>query len=452
MDLSFSSMHSGFARVVPLLRAGALLAGVLLPGAVSAAEYRVGEQEVHISADEVIDDDLVVQAERIVIEGLVNGDLVAAGQQVTVRGRVKGDLIAAARDLSIDGRVGDDLRVAAYALELGPNARVADDAFSAAFSTDGESGSRIAGSWHLLGYQARLAGRIGENLLGGTKALELAGKVKGDVRVAVDPDSDRPDLVFSLVPTSLDLPRLDPGLVIRENAVIGGNLDYQSSEEAQIESGADVRGEVGFSHREVGEGAREDSRGGIRWSLHLRRLVSLLAVALLLVWLAPSVLPGLWARVEQAPLRSLGWGAGVSLAVAVAAAVVAALTAVAAGLVGALTLGGLAPPLIATGVLLELAILTPFLSVAVYLPPVLAAWGVGHWILRRWRPEWLPGPWRSLGVGALAYVLVVAFPGLGTAIALAIALLGVGALTLQIVDGGGASPPSEAPSATASSP
>lgn len=101
----------------------------------------------------------------------------------------------------------------------------------------------------------------------------------------------------------------------------------------------------------------------------------------------------------EQPLPSLAWGTAAAASVAVVAAVIGVLTALAAGILGGLTLGGLAPPFIGIGLLLELALLTPFLIVALYLPPILVGSIVGRWALERYRPDWLGVTAAPLAVG-----------------------------------------------------
>ena len=120
--------------------------------------------------------------------------------------------------------------------------------------------------------------------------------------------------------------------------------------------------------------------------------------------------------------------------VASAAAVIGILTALAVGVLGALTLGGLAPPFLGVGLLLELALLTPFLIVALYLPPILVGSVAGRWTLARYRPDWIRVTAAPLAVGLALYVLACALPLIGGALFGGAALVGLGAIALWVRD------------------
>src|SRR4030065_362907 len=116
---------------------------------------------VIIEADEVIDDDLYVAANKFTLNGTVEGDLVVAGSTIEINGTVEGDLIAAGQSIVVNGTVEDDARMAGYGLTVG--GKVTDDLIVAGFSLEHKSGANLG--WHLIfaGYQALLAGDVAEN-------------------------------------------------------------------------------------------------------------------------------------------------------------------------------------------------------------------------------------------------------------------------------------------------
>ena len=145
-----------------------LLVGLLIVPSVWAVESQSGDQVI-IGPDEVVDDDLYATANQVVVEGTSRGDLVAFGQSVTVDGTVEGDLIAAGQSVEIGGEVDDDARIAGQALLLGDGASVGDDLIAAAYSLKNEPESNVGGTLWYAGYQALLAGTVGEDLAGGRK-------------------------------------------------------------------------------------------------------------------------------------------------------------------------------------------------------------------------------------------------------------------------------------------
>ncbi len=97
-----------------------------LPGWAVAIDFRSGT-DVVIASGTVVDDDLYVAAATLTIDGTVTGDVIAAARTITINGTVEGDLFAAAQTVTINGAVGDDARITGSALQLGPDATVADD-------------------------------------------------------------------------------------------------------------------------------------------------------------------------------------------------------------------------------------------------------------------------------------------------------------------------------------
>ena len=86
---------------------GLVLLGLLvfgLTGSAWAADFRGGDYIV-IDADEVIDDDLFITANRVEVEGTVKGDLFVTGQEVVINGQVEGSLLVTGQTLDINGNV-----------------------------------------------------------------------------------------------------------------------------------------------------------------------------------------------------------------------------------------------------------------------------------------------------------------------------------------------------------
>ena len=76
-----------------------LLAALFWPSPrASAADIRTGDHVI-VAADEIIDDDLVISANLIEINGTITGDLIATGSQIVVRGAVGGSAALAAQSI-----------------------------------------------------------------------------------------------------------------------------------------------------------------------------------------------------------------------------------------------------------------------------------------------------------------------------------------------------------------
>src|SRR5205085_8909779 len=102
---------ANFSRVVQGLLMGLALLIALAPTQTFAAEPLQGN-DVTVSRNQIINDDLYAFGGTVTIQGRVNGDVVAMGGTVTVNGPASGDLLVAGGTVSVAGRVGRSGRVA----------------------------------------------------------------------------------------------------------------------------------------------------------------------------------------------------------------------------------------------------------------------------------------------------------------------------------------------------
>ena len=71
----------------------AALCAVVLPPPAAAADTEHGKPNYTLAAGQVVKTDLIVAADRTVIDGDVDGDLIAWSRNITVNGHVKGDVL-----------------------------------------------------------------------------------------------------------------------------------------------------------------------------------------------------------------------------------------------------------------------------------------------------------------------------------------------------------------------
>jgi cytoskeletal protein CcmA (bactofilin family) len=275
----------------------AALAALLLGGGALAAEVSNGDV-YRLAANQVVEDDLVVTAREIYIDGTVKGDLVAMGSVVQVNGTVEGDAMIAAADVQIAGTVADDARVAGAGVTI--SGHIGDDLFMAAGGSQTvgypltisgrsiEQGARIAdsasigGSVYLGAGTARVAGTITEDLKAGAGALALAGTVKRNADIS------------------------SSALNISPDAHINGRLSYTATQETAVPPGA--AGDVRFVPQPPAQSQADRGLGGqlLRFVLVL---LGFAAVSWLLLRFAPSSVrrpaAALAARPTQAGLYGL---------------------------------------------------------------------------------------------------------------------------------------------------
>ncbi len=408
----------------------ALLAVLLVTSPGWAVESQSGDQVI-IGPDEVVDDDLYATANEIVVEGTVRGDLVAFGRSVTVDGTVEGDLIGAGQSVEIGGEVDDDVRIAGQALLLSEDASVGDDLIAAAYSLQNEPESNVGGTLWYAGYQALLAGTVGEDLAGAANALTLGGEIGGDADVDVDgEEGGAAPPAFVPVP-QVPIPTVEPGLTLTDSALIGGNLTYQSSTEAQIDPGARIEGDVVREERPVEEEEEEAARSPLTETVldALGSLVALVLVGLLLVWIVPGWIRHRAYTVLERPLASLGWGLLGLVAFLILGIVVLVVTILLAIVLGLLTLGGLVALIIVLGLLAEAALVLAFWISTGYLAQIVVSFLAGVLLVEAIRPGRGRGRVLPLVVGLILYVVLRAIPVLGPLVGLAVVLLGLGAIS-----------------------
>ena len=408
----------------------ALLAVLLVTSPGWAVESQSGDQVI-IGPDEVVDDDLYAAGNDIVVEGTITGDLVAFGRSVTVNGTVEGDLIGAGQSVEIGGEVDDDVRVAGQAILLREGASVGDDLIAAAYSLQNEPESNVGGTLWYAGYQALLAGTVGEDLAGAANALTLGGEIGGDADVDVDgEEGGAAPPAFVPVP-QVPIPTVEPGLTLTDSALIGGNLTYQSSTEAQIDPGARIEGDVVREERPVEEEEEEAARSPLTETVldALGSLVALVLVGLLLVWIVPGWIRRRAYTVLDRPLASLGWGLLGLVAFPILGVVVLLVTILLAIVLGLLTLGGLVALIIVLGLLAEAALVLALWISTGYLAQIVVSFFAGVLLVEAIRPGRGRGRVLPLVVGLILYVVLRASPVLGPLVSLAVVLLGLGAIS-----------------------
>jgi len=87
---------------------------------VAALDIRNG-QSVTVASGEVVNDDLLVAADTITIDGTVNGDLWAVGTTVTINGVVNGSVVAASQTINMNGHVEHTVWAVGQTINVGGN-------------------------------------------------------------------------------------------------------------------------------------------------------------------------------------------------------------------------------------------------------------------------------------------------------------------------------------------
>ena len=315
----------------------------------------------------------------------VAGDLLAAGGTVDVLGDVGGDAVLAGGTLRVDAAVKQGLYAAGGRITIGApvqrNARIAGGSLEIAPQ------ARVSGNVSAAGGEIRVLGPIGGYLVAAGGRVLINAPVAGDVDVRAG------------------------HLELGPKAAIGGKLRYASREELERDPAAQVAGDIERVQWRFEPRPRRGAPLPVIWAAGLMLLAAVLAAAL----------PDWYERVQQVLRQRPGTSALAGL-VAIACMPVAAIL---------LFVTVIGVPL---GLLTLLAL--PALMLVGYVSTGVAA---GRMALSRWRPaQQASRGWQILAAALCMLVLSLAasVPWVGTLVAVAVLLLGVGSVLLALRQAG----------------
>ncbi len=218
-------------------------------GVVSARGLLQGE-ECHIQPEETVRGTLFVLCRTLTIEGRVMGNLIGGVIEARISGYVSGNLYLIGGQVDLTGRVGGDLHYAGLVLNIAPpsdseaesaNANVnrgvvGGDLFNLSLTTRLATDTRLYGSIIAIGYQLILDGEVKGEVNFWGSALRIGGRISGDIYATVgDPQADSSQLETLLLPLPFDVSLVNPGLVVRPDAVVIGLLQYTGPAQGQID-------------------------------------------------------------------------------------------------------------------------------------------------------------------------------------------------------------------------
>jgi cytoskeletal protein CcmA (bactofilin family) len=181
---------------------------------------RTGNQ-VLISSDELITEDLYIAGEEIEVDGTVNAALFAAARKVILRGTVKKQVVVFAQEVTIQGNVGGGLKI--FAQNITVNTQIDGDVMLFGARIDLQEATRVSGDTLFGGRHITVNGTLKKDMLGAGQGITLNGTVGGNAKLAVQE------------------------LRLTDSARIKGNLKYYSENEVQIAQGAKIGGSI--THR-----------------------------------------------------------------------------------------------------------------------------------------------------------------------------------------------------------
>jgi len=189
----------------------------ITPKTTVASEFIDGD-DISISRDEVIDDDLYMFGNYSEVRGTVKGDLSAFCYDLSSNGTVEGNANIFAYNIDYIGKIDRSARLFAYKIRL--NSPVKGNML--AFAQDIRLGSKtyIAKDLTYAGENVKIDGIIIGNVNGESEKTVISGRIDGDISIETNQ------------------------LIITSPAVINGELSYTSSNEAIIEDGVVIKDEI----------------------------------------------------------------------------------------------------------------------------------------------------------------------------------------------------------------
>ena len=336
---------------------------------------------------EQIDDDLYAGGGTVEVTGKVDGDVVAAGGTVTLSGPVSGGILAAGGNLSIRGSVGRSARAAGGSVVVG--GAITADAVLAGGNVTVERAAEIGRDLVGAGGNVQVSGTVHRYawLTGGT--VTIAGTIAGNVEAQAD------------------------RVVLLPTARITGTLRYAADRPLEMQSGAQVGGQVTRIDRPSRSRLLVNPAARLRFRFAGRVLEALwlLAIGFILVAITPR---GVQHVQETVRARfGLSLVAGFILVVVVPVAIVLLL----------ITLVGI--PLALVVMLLYFATLYPS-------QVFVSAW-LGDALMRRLRRgQAAVSPYAVVAVGVVLLVILVGLPLVGWIFRLLAVFTGFGALWAAI--------------------
>lgn len=360
-----------------------ILSNALFPLHALAAEFRA-DDSVFLSETETTLEDLYVAGNDVTIEAPVQNDLTAAGNTVTINGDVTGSLMAAGSNLTIRSNVGNTTRVAGGNVAI--SGSVARDLIIFAGTATITKDASISGDLIVFG---------GE--------LLLQGPVEGDV-IVYGGDIRLNNTIGGNVTGTMGT------LILEKDAVINGDLSYESEQRAEIKEGAEVRGQQTFKQYERKD---KDKADGIAKAFSAGSIYSLftdIIISILFLYFFPRFLRQILARAKDSPVKSVSAGFLVLILTPV----------VSFFLLFLLFLG-----------LFSFVAYILLLLFSMYLSKILLGWFLVRWWKKRENTEYVLD-WKAAIVGPVALFVLMLIPIIGWLFGFILFLMALGALVQEL--------------------
>jgi cytoskeletal protein CcmA (bactofilin family)/anti-sigma factor RsiW len=212
------------ATTFAVVMAAALCA--VAPPPAAAADTEHGNPNYTLATGQVVKTDLIVAADRAVIDGDVDGDLISWSRSLTVNGHVSGDILGGGELITVNGTVDGNVRAFCQTLEISGSVGKNLMAWTGNVTLDRRG--KVVGTGTIGAGDIDLDGYIGHDLLAFFKTLDLNGSVGGNLRTQ------------------------GRSLTIGSGAEIAGTAKFKGPNPPNVSPGAKLGGAMEFIHYERG--------------------------------------------------------------------------------------------------------------------------------------------------------------------------------------------------------
>lgn len=200
-----------------------LCAAMIMPAPAGATEFRKGTT-AEVTQGETIKSDVYLSGERVRIEGTVDGDVYAAGKEIEIDGHVTGDVFGACQSMRIRGQVDGNLRATGNNGIISGTVGRSVTWFGDSVSVD--SRGKVGSSITMFGTNLAIDGHLGRDVLFFGDEIEVNGTVEGGIREKGN------------------------SLVIAPTGQVGGRIQFEGENEANVSPGAKLASAVEFTKRD----------------------------------------------------------------------------------------------------------------------------------------------------------------------------------------------------------
>ena len=208
---------------------------VMLAGHRSEAILVRAGEDVFVSQNESLTEDLALFASTISVDGYVDADVTAFARSILITGVINQDFHGGAGIVDLTGQVGDDFFAGGRYVDVrGP---VGDDAIVFCQRFTLANSGRVGGEARVWCAEAYFQGDVDGNLRASCDRAEIHGHVGGDMAVEAK-------TIKIAGPVDGDAALKGGTIVLLPGCIINGGLTYSSPGEIEIQEGAQVLGSI----------------------------------------------------------------------------------------------------------------------------------------------------------------------------------------------------------------